>query len=112
MKKVSILLVAVLLIATMLCACGGNKGGNDIVGSWSVTQDGITMTMSFEKDGSGSISAADGLVSFDFTYELDGNKIILDAEEDMFDTDTLTYERNGNKLTIDDGVDVMEFTKD
>lgn len=111
MKKVSILLVAVLLIATMLCACGG-KGGNDITGSWSVTQDGITMTMTFEKNGSGSISAAEGLVSIDFTYEIEGNKIILDAEEDLFDTDTLTFERNGNKLTIDDGVDVMEFTKD
>lgn len=85
----SVLLVAVLLVAT---ACG-KKG---LVGSWNY--EGTNYTYTFNEDGTGEYAGAK------FTYTTEGDKlsILYDGNTAPFET---TYKIEDNKLIIKDSLD-------
>ena len=96
MKKTLCIILAVMLLAVSLCACG--TGANPIAGSWSGTTNGIALTMSFEKDGSGAMSALDGMVAEKFTYKTEGSTLtvtVADGEIEIYE-----YSIDGDKLTL------------
>lgn len=108
MKKTLCVILAVLLIAVSLCACGA--GANKIVGSWSGTSEGITVTMTFEEDGSGVMAALGGLVAEDFTYSIDGSKITLKMGDE--ESEPADYSIDGDTLTITVDGETLTLTKD
>ncbi len=107
MKKAICILLAVLLIAVSLCACG--TGSNSIVGSWSGTTEGVAVTMSFEKDGSCVMSALGGLATETFTYKTEGSTLTLTASDD--DSEVFEYSIDGDQLTLKADDETMTLTK-
>ena len=104
-KLVSLSLVAVMMFALVAC------GGNDIVGKWTTTQNGMTMTYTFEDDGTGSANASG--ISMDFEYEIDGDEITMkisffgETQEE-----TGTFKIDGDTLTITLAGETAEFTRE
>ena len=94
MKRTICLIMAVLLIMASFCACGGK---NALIGKWSVTEEGVEMIMEFKEEGKGNLSAAGGLLSYDFEYSVDGNKLSLTFEGE---TSVSEYSIDGDKLTV------------
>lgn len=104
MKKTLCIILAVMLIAVSLCACGNE---NRIIGSWSGTTDGIPITMTFDKDGSGIMSFSDSFSANAFTYKIEGSTITaiaVDGSAIIFkysiDGDTLTLTTDGEIMTL------------
>ena len=111
MKKTLSIILAVLIIAVSLCACGA--GSNSIVGSWTGTNEGISITMSFEKDGTGVMSALGGLASEKFTYKTEGSTLtITEGDDDDVDTETFEYSIDGDTLTLKADGETLTLTKD
>lgn len=106
MKRTICLIMAVLLVAATFCACG--KGGNALLGQWSVTEEGVEMVMEFKEDGKGKLSAAGGLLSYDFEYSVDGNKLSLTFEGE---TSVSDYSIDGDKLTVTIDDESVTFTR-
>lgn len=107
MKKTLCIILAVMLIAVSLCACGGS---NSIVGSWSGTTEGIAVTMSFEKDGTGVMSVLGGLASEEFTYTIEGSSLTVTASDG--DTEVYDYTIEGDTLNLTYDGEVTILTKD
>ncbi len=107
MKKTLCVILAVLLIAVSLCACG--RGGNSIIGSWSGTAEGIAVTMTFEDDGTGVMSALGGLASEEFTYTIEGETITVKTGDD--DAEVFGYAIDGDTLTLTADDEVLTLTK-
>ncbi|MBR3987683.1 MAG: lipocalin family protein [Clostridia bacterium] len=107
MKKTLCIILAVMLLAVSLCACGNS--GSSIVGSWSGTTDGFAVTMSFEKDGSGVMSALGGLASESFTYTIEGDTIEVKTSDD--DPEVFDFEIDGDTLTLTADDEVMTLTR-
>lgn len=106
MKKTLCIILAVMLLAVSLCACGGS---NSIVGSWSGTTEGIAVTMTFEDDGSGVMSALGGLASEEFTYTIEGDTIAVKTGDD--DAEVFDYTIDGDTLTLTAEDEVLTLTK-
>ena len=103
-KLVSLSLVAVMMFALVAC------GGSDIVGTWTTTQNGVTVTYTFEDDGTGSANTAG--IDMDFEYEVDGNEISMKLSffgETQEGTGTFEIDGDTLKLTIDG--ETAEFTR-
>ena len=103
-KLVSLSLVAVMMFALVAC------GGSDIVGTWTTTQNGVTVTYTFEEDGTGSANTAG--IAMDFEYEVDGNEISMKLSffgETQEGTGTFEIDGDTLKLTIDG--ETAEFTR-
>lgn len=104
MKKTLCIILAVMFLTVSLCACGGSKS---VVGSWSGTTEGVAITMTFEKDGSGEMSVMGGLASEEFTYTNDADTITIIGAEGGTETfgyklgnDTLTLTADGEELIL------------
>ena len=112
MKKVSIVLIIALMISMLLCACGGNP----IVGSWTGSLEGVPLTMVFDEDGSGSLSAMGGLLAVNYTYTAENGVLTLIPEEGSEDIATFNeganYEIDGDTLTISNDGETMTLTRD
>ena len=106
MKRTLCLIMAVLMIAASFCACGGGK--NALIGKWSVTEEGVEMIMEFKEEGKGNLSAAGGLLSYDFEYSTDGNKLSLTFEGE---TSVSEYSVDGDKLTVSIDGESLTFTR-
>ena len=97
MKKVLLLVLAVVLVSALLILSGCESkpaaSSNSIVGSW--TYPNSTMTYVFNEDGTGSY------YNRDFTYTVSGDKlsILYNGDTSSFDT---TYEIKDNKLNVRD----------
>ncbi len=125
MKKVISLLLAVLLITSLLCACGGGsntdpatEGGNtekvkmtdekikdEIVGAWTTEIDGQTQGYIFKEDGTGlatilpmTYTVENGQITM--TIEAFGDVETLTMDYDV-DGDTLTFEKDGEKISLE-----------
>lgn len=107
MKKILCIILAVILLATSLCACG--TGSNSIVGSWSGTTEGIAITMSFEKDGSGVLSALGGLATEAFTYKTEGSTLTVTSSDE--DAEVYEYSIDGDVLTLKTDDETVTLTK-
>lgn len=107
MKKTLCIILAVLVLAVSLCACGN---GSSIEGSWTGSAEGISVTFKFEKDGNGTLSALGGLASESFTYTIADGKITItdgDGDADVFD-----YSIDGDTLTLTAEDEVLTLTRD
>lgn len=107
MKKTLCVILAVMLLAVSLCACG--TGSNSIVGSWSGTTEGIAITMSFEKDGSGVLSALGGLATEKFTYTTEGSALTVTTADD--DKEVYEYSLDGDTLSLTMDDETITLTK-
>lgn len=108
MKKTLCIILAALLIAVSLCACGASSNG--IVGSWTGTSEGFSVTMTFEKDGTGVMSVMGGLASETFTYTIEGATLTVVAADE--DTETYEYSIDGDKLSLTYEGEVTILTRD
>lgn len=101
MAKRVISMALVLVLAMSLMACGASG----IVGSWEETNDGVTVTYTFEKDGSMKMKTSLLGLELSGTYKTEGDKLIMTVSIlGMEDTQEYTYKLDGNKLTMS-GVD-------
>lgn len=110
MKKASILICALLILSLVLCACGGGK--SSLVGTWAGEQDGISISITFNEDKTGSMAVMGGLITAGFTYTDDGGKIVMTPEEGMedymsfsevtysIDGDTMLFTGDGETITM------------
>lgn len=111
MKKVSILLCVVLILSMLLCACGSKSS---IIGTWTGTQDGISISMTFNEDKTGSMAVMGGLITAGFTYTDDGSKLILTPDEGMEDYmsfSEITYSIDGDTMTVTGDGDTITMTR-
>lgn len=107
MKKTLALILVVVMLSATLVACGGNS----ILGSWEATQDGVTMKLTFEEDGKGSVTTMGATV--DMTWSVDGDKLtasmsVLGMSEDIFKD--ATYSVDGDNLSITYEGETVVFT--
>ena len=112
MKKVSILICALLILSLVLCACGGGK--SSLIGTWTGTQDGVSISMTFNEDKTGSMAVMGGLITAGFTYTDDGSKLILTPDEGMEDYmsfSEITYSIDGDTMTVTGDGDTVTMTR-
>lgn len=97
----TVLLILVLALGT-LAACAGN----DLVGEWSYTVEGHPSSMTFYKNGTGTI--VNGTLSVSMEWEVDGDELIMlidDGELKIVYTyqveeDVLTLKTEGETITL------------
>ncbi len=114
MKKTSILLAVVLILSMLLCACGGGGGKNSLIGTWSGTQEGVLISMTFNEDKTGSMAVMGGLISAGFTYTDDGSKLVLtpdEGQEDYISFSEITYTIDGDTMTVTGDGDTLTLTR-
>ncbi len=111
MKKASILICALLILSLVLCACGGN-GKNSLIGTWTGTQEGVSISITFNEDKTGNMAVMGGLITAGFTYTDEGGKLILTPDEGMedymsfseitysIDGDTMLFTGDGETITM------------
>ncbi|MBE6734218.1 MAG: hypothetical protein E7563_02590 [Ruminococcaceae bacterium] len=113
MKKLCILISAVLVMALLLCACGGSAK-NSLVGTWTITKDGVTLTMTFNEDKTGSFVALGGVITAGFTYTAENGKLTLTPDEgmeDFIDFNVTAYSVDGDSLTLTTDDEPLVFTR-
>ena len=99
-------LALVLVMSLSLVACGSS-----IEGTWSVEEDGVKGSWTFEDEGKGKMSI--GGMSVDFTYETDGDELTITTElMGQKSEDTYTYEIDGDTLTLKNDDEKLELTKE
>lgn len=97
MKKTLALVLVVVMLSATLVACGGNS----IIGSWEATVEGVSMKLTFEEDGKGSITTMG--VTADMTWSAEGDKLnasmaVMGITEEVFKD--ATYSVDGDSLSI------------
>lgn len=110
MKKVSILIAIVLICSVLLCACGDNS----IVGTWVGEDSGVTVSFSFNDDGTGNLSIAGGLITAGFTYADEGGNLVLTPDENMeeyLSFHDLSYTIDGDTMTLTDSDTTYTLTR-
>lgn len=98
MKKITKVVIAMMLAVSMLVACGG--GGDSIVGKWE-SENG---TIEFKNGGDMIFSEEEFGMSIDAKYEIKDGKLSIEM---MGMTEEVEYELDGNKLIIEG----EEFTR-
>lgn len=96
MKK----LICAILISFTLIACSPQ---DKISGKWVVEEEDVSISMTFDKDG--TVTYAMGSYSATGTYTIDGDQLTLSFEtvKDMDNTFTYTIDGNEMTLTTSDG---------
>ena len=97
MKKTLALVLVVVMLSATLVACGGNS----IIGSWQASVVGVSMKLTFEEDGKGSITTMG--VTADMTWSVDGDKLtaamsVMGITEEVFEG--AVYSVDGDELSI------------
>lgn len=101
----TVALVAVLVFTLSLVGCG-----NSIVGTWKGSQDGVEMTFTFEKDGTGKTGVAG--MTLDTTWKTDGNKLSITMSFlGQSDTQEFEYSVSGDTLKLTADGSTVEFKK-
>ena len=91
---IALLLLAVLIVGIVLI-CKSCSADKSIVGTWDY--DTVTVYR-FDKGGKGALELPNG--SYEFSYEIDGDKLIIDFISESAADSTYIFEVSGNKLTI------------
>lgn len=105
MKKRIIAMLLAVMTMLALVGCGGG-----IEGTWTATQDGVTMEYTFEKDGKGSVSVSG--MTLDTTWKTDGDKLKLTMSMlGQSQTQEYTYKVDGDKLTLTLDGDTVELKR-
>ncbi len=105
-KRLTVALcVSVLVLA--LAACGSKK----ITGTWSAEEDGVTVTYTFNDDGTGSMDIGSGIV-LPLTYTTTDDKLKLTYSFLGSETsDEYTYSVKKKQLTLSDGSSSVTLDK-
>ena len=110
MKKACGIVAVVLILCCMFSACGKSEA---LVGTWTVSEDGIEMSFIFNSDGTGKITALGGIMTIEYAYKVDGNKITFqEINQEVLGSEPYTYEIKGDKLSLTAGGEVMTLTKE
>lgn len=101
MKKIIFSSLVVVSLCLILVGCD-KKEKNELVGSWKndTTVEGYEFIYTFNEDGTGNYNAAGNVMNF--TYKTDGNKISFDYTDEGMVTFDTTYSIDGNKLNVKD----------
>lgn len=98
MKKLFPILLIIAILTATLTACGSSE----LLGTWEISDDTVTLTLTFEKDGKGTISAP-GSDVFDVKWYAKGGKLSATAtihgETNNFFQEA-EYKVEDNKLTV------------
>ncbi|MEA4854085.1 MAG: DUF5640 domain-containing protein [Christensenella sp.] len=115
MKRVCIVVLLVFVLCLFMgCNAGGkSEDVSPLVGKWKGA-DIMEETYEFKADGTGHNENA--LLSFDFKYDTDGDKLNIYAELFGMESDeamAYTYSINGDRLTlVDEASDTTyEYTR-
>ena len=87
--------LAGIIVGIILLAKGYTGGTNAIAGTWKF--DGTT-TYSFDGSGSGAMELPS--ISYDFTYTIDGNKLMIDYANESVRDSEYEFTVDGNPLTL------------
>ena len=110
MKKATAVIAVILVLCCMLSAC--NKA-ESLTGTWSYNEEGYSISLIFNEDGTGKIYALGGLLTVEYTYKVDGNTIIFhELEQEVLGSTPYTFSIDGDKMSLTGGGDVMVFTKE
>ena len=88
-------IASVPLLGMMHLAKGCSGGTDALVGTWEF--DGTT-TYSFDGSGSGAMELPS--ISYDFTYTIDGNKLMIDYANESVRDSEYEFTVDGNTLTL------------
>lgn len=110
MKKTLAIVLVVVMLASVLVACGSS--GGSIIGTWTATQEGVTMEMTFENGGKGKVSTMG--MSMDMEWSAEGNKLtasmsVMGQTQEMFKD--AEFAVKGNELSITADGETVVFTK-
>ncbi len=87
--------LAVIIVGIILLAKGCSGGTDALAGTWEF--DGTT-TYSFDGSGSGTMELPS--ISYDFTYTIDGNKLMIDYANESVRDSEYEFTVDGNTLTL------------
>ena len=87
--------LAVIIVGIILLAKGCSGGTDALAGTWEF--DGTT-TYSFDGSGSGAMELPS--ISYDFTYTIDGNKLMIDYANKSVRYSEYEFTVDGNTLTL------------
>jgi len=102
------LVILILIIVLIFKGCSGGK--NDIVGTWRL--DDFT-AYQFEKDGTGAMLLSNS--RYDYTFEVKGENLHIDYEDDILVDGSYTFTAEGDTLILTGGEgtsgDTYELTR-
>ena len=87
--------LAVIIVGIILLAKGCSGGTDALAGTWEF--DGTT-TYSFDGSGSGAMELPS--ISYDFTYTIAGNKLMIDYANESVRDSEYEFTVDGNTLTL------------
>ncbi len=106
-RNLLILIFIIIVILVVLNLLPNKKGiDNKLLGTW--TTDGVTK-YKFDKDNTGALILP--LNTYKFTYEIKGNKLSIDFENEKSEDSTFTYYFKDDKLILDGDNGKFTFTK-
>lgn len=113
MKKISLLLAAVLMIAVMLCGCGKNSEPVDVTGKWEFSHEGVGYTVTFSDNGFGLAESMGGFFNAEFTYTVEDNELTITPAKDHsnilpFDSGELSSKGDTIAIESDDTMFYLE----
>lgn len=110
MKKATAVIALLLILCCSLTAC---KESESLTGTWTYTEDGVSISMTFNTDGTGKLEALGGLMSVDYAYNLEGDTITFhELNQEVLGSTPYTFSIDGDELSLTAGGDVMVLTKD
>lgn len=89
----AVLIVIVVVIVLIVKGCFGRT--DVLAGTWDF--DGTT-TYSFDGEGSGAMALPS--ISYDFTYKIDGNTLVIDYSNESVHDSTYEFTVDGDILTM------------
>lgn len=89
----AVLIVIVVVIVLIVKGCSGRT--DVLAGTWDF--DGTT-TYSFDGEGSGAMALPS--ISYDFTYKIDGNTLVIDYSNESVHDSTYEFTVDGDILTM------------
>ena len=87
----------------------------DLIGSWTMEEEGTVVTYTFNDDNTGvvAMSAGEDSVEFEIAYSADGETLTVVMIDMGTEEDTATYTIDGDTLTlITEGDQNMELTRE
>lgn len=109
MKKILAILLIILTLSFSLMACGSNG----LIGTWEISDQGVTLTLVLEKDGKGSISALNS-DKFEVEWTAKKGKITATAsigDENNSFFNSAEYTIKDDKLTVTTEEDTFILTR-
>jgi hypothetical protein len=100
----AVVLVSAVLLISMLGVFAG-CGGASLEGTWVSDDKGETVVITGD-----TVTMSDGTMELEFTYELEGDQIVL-SMEGLSEPLPATYKLEGDKLTITADGDVTVYTR-